>query len=83
MDRNSARTNEKAPCAMSEASVNELPDCRPLEEFAWPGADINFLAGIIKQGYPAAPYLSDRRREVLVAATERKQCKALSMASAI
>jgi len=35
-------------------------------------ADINFLAGIIKRGYPTAPYLSDMRRELLVASMGEK-----------
>jgi len=35
-------------------------------------ADINFLAGIIKQGYPTAPYLSDMRLELLVASMGEK-----------
>ena len=56
MDRNSAKANQKActGAAISDASL------------AW-RADINFLAGIIKRGYPTAPYLSDMRREPLVA----------------
>ena len=35
-------------------------------------ADINFLAGIIKRGCPTAPYLSDMRRELLVASMGEK-----------
>jgi hypothetical protein len=45
--------------------------------------DINFLAGIIKRRCPTAPYLSDTRREPLVASTERRRWKALPMASVI
>ena len=58
--------------------------CRPLfKQFALMRAGINFLAGIIKRRCPTAPYLSDMRREPLVASTERRRWKALSMASAI
>jgi hypothetical protein len=48
VDRNSAQANQKActGAAISDASL------------AW-RADINFLAGIIKRGYPTAPYFSD------------------------
>ena len=35
-------------------------------------ADINFLAGIIKPGYPTAPYLVDMRRTLLVASMGEK-----------
>ena len=52
MNRNSAKANQKGSCgpAISDAFL------------AW-RADINFLAGIIKRRCPAAPYLSDMRRE--------------------
>jgi hypothetical protein len=43
-------------------------------------ADINFLAGIIKRGYPTAPYVSDMRREPPGASTERRRWKALPVA---
>jgi hypothetical protein len=52
VDRNSAEADENASCgtAISDASLAS-------------GADIKFLAGIIKRGYPTAPYLSDMRWE--------------------
>jgi hypothetical protein len=67
-----AEADEKASCGtgISDASL------------AW-RADIKFLAGIIKRRCPAAPYLSDTRRETSRAWTERRRWKALSMASAI
>ena len=48
-----------------------------------PRSVINFLARIIKRRCSTAPYLSDKRREPLVASTERRRWKALPMASVI
>ena len=52
MDRNTAEADEKASCGTGISDFS----------LAW-GADIKFLAGIIKRGCPRAPYLSDMRRE--------------------
>ena len=57
MDRNSAQADEKASCGI--AIKRRFP--RPAH------ANINFLAEIIKRMCPIASYLSDMRREPLVA----------------
>jgi hypothetical protein len=68
VDRISAQADEKASCgtAINHASL------------AWRAADINFLAGIIKRGCPTAPYLSDMRRELLVASMGEKTMESLA-----
>ena len=62
-------------------SLHRHRDKQPFSRLA--RADINFLAGIIKRRCPAAPYLSDMRREPPGASTERRRWKALPMASVI
>jgi hypothetical protein len=67
-----------------KANIWRIPICAALSSgIPRMRADIKFLAGIIKRPRPPAPYLSDRRREPLGAATERRRWKALSMGSVI
>jgi hypothetical protein len=62
VDRNSAQADEKASCGITI----KRRFLRPAH------AGINFLAGIIKRGYPTTAYLSDMRRELLVASIGEK-----------
>ena len=67
VNRNSAKANQKGSCgpAISDAFL------------AW-RADINFLAGIITRRCPAAPYLSDMRRETSRASDGEKTMESLA-----